>query len=246
MGIDFLFFVDVETTGVSRDDSLLEVAVVATDMGLRELGRYEAVVSYSPVEVDSLMDACDDWVLETHDRTGLWDRLLGEDAKSLAVIDADLEAFYVSVAGVECRRAILVGNSCRLDANMVEAFLPRFDVMLHYSLLDISGLAIFAEAVLGVPRFAKVKDHSAMSDILESIDELKYLLGEVGVGPASDDIGGPEEPDADVVSCGNLSAGPLAVRRVGPAEFARDAVLDYERRGVRLGWRESQGLFGRG
>lgn len=180
MTIKTLFFIDTETTGVDlHNTNLLEVAAVATDFDLNELGSYESAVLYPYNTVTRMRADVVPFVREMHDRTNLWERLSFKSAKTLHEIDADLCQMYREVCGDEPRQAMLAGNSCRLDFNMVEQYLPEFASLLHYSMLDVSGAAIFLANTRGIKRVEKVKDHSAMSDIRETIAEVKHLQKEL-------------------------------------------------------------------
>ena len=94
--------------------------------------------------------------------------------KHYEVID-DEAVHYIQQFAPEPRQARLAGNSVRLDANFIDEFLPRTSAHLHYRILDVSSIAFEACEVRGVQPFKKDYLHEAMSDIRESIDELRYL-----------------------------------------------------------------------
>jgi Oligoribonuclease (3''->5'' exoribonuclease) len=167
-----IVWADVETTGLraGRPDQLLEIAVLITDLDLNildEAGRTCVARHHKDVR-----DLADDYVKNMHDSTGLWNKV--EYGYPYQIID-DVVTSYVKLFAPEPRQARLAGNSVRLDANFIDEFLPSLSAHLHYRILDVSSIAFEACEVRGVQPFKKDYLHEAMSDIRESIDELRYL-----------------------------------------------------------------------
>lgn len=169
---------DVETTGLYANDpdQLLEVAVLITDYDLNVLDEhgFQAVIQH---DARAMFDLADDYVKAMHDKTGLWDRLaMGLPPENVDEYLVD----YIQAFQPEPKTARLAGNSVRLDANFIEAFLPQVSAHLHYRVLDVSSLAFEFNEVLDVPDFEKVRTHVAMDDIRESIAELRHYRRHYG------------------------------------------------------------------
>lgn len=167
---------DVETTGLdpADGDSLLEVAFLVTDFDLNilESEGYQATLAYTESEVARLKEHATPYVQEMHTKTGLWDKLVsGTEAD---VVDSELLEYLTGLVP-EARSARLAGNSITLDRNFLKANLPDSYAHIHYRSFDVSTLTGLAEEWLGVEPFKKKLNHSAMDDIRESIEELKYL-----------------------------------------------------------------------
>lgn len=184
---DVIAWVDVETSGLNPWEGpesrrcLLEVACVVTDGELNVLddGGFESLVEYSPVMVDRLREGAQPVVREMHDESGLWDRLRVEEGLSLFEVDCELLS-YVSEFAPEPRSARLGGNSVRLDLNFLEASLPMSYAHLSHRFVDVTTVSTLFGWWGGVPRFEKRSVHSAMADVRESLEELRYLKSKVG------------------------------------------------------------------
>ena len=184
---DVIAWVDVETSGLNPWEGpesrrcLLEVACVVTDSELRVLDEvgFESLVAYESGEVDGMRAGAQEIVREMHDRSGVWDRLRGGEGMSLVSLDYELRDYVGEFAPRE-KSARLGGNSVRLDLNFVEAYLPVTYRHLHYRFVDVTTVSTLFGWWGGVPRYRKEGVHSAMADVRESLEELRYLKSKVG------------------------------------------------------------------
>jgi len=167
-------FVDVETTGLDAGrDHLLEIAVVVMNADLsEELGSYHAVVAYDKKVAGRFRGRATPYVQEMHDKTGLWKKLSEPGAKDLTTIDVELARFLAEFGAP--RTMPVAGNSVRLDLNFIDANLPWVAEHLDYHMRDVSTVAGFASDWFDLPWFEKTSDHTAMTDIRESIREIKH------------------------------------------------------------------------
>lgn len=167
---------DVETNGVDdhKDSVLLEVAFLVTDGDLNILDEtgYQAVVRYSPEEVVELKAAGGDFVVDMHEKTGLWDRL--PEGKPMKQVDEESIA-YLKQFVPKAKTARFAGNSITLDRNFLRKSLPETFEHIHYRSFDVSTVAGLA-AMWGGEKLVYPKKtlHSAFSDITESIEELRF------------------------------------------------------------------------
>lgn len=187
-----LAWTDVETTGLDPHAGhlLLQVACILTDPQGEEIAEpYEAVVSYPrrpagakpstvSLYVEDAHARANDFVRDMHTTTGLWDRLSGPDAKSLATIDSDLMDL-VTPHAPQPRQVQMAGNSVRLDLNFTDVYLVEFAAHLHYRFIDVTGLAVTMDrfgVVNGrcpLPRTGP--EHDAVADIRAAITEYRWL-----------------------------------------------------------------------
>jgi len=166
-------WIDVETTGLNAvEDFLLEVACLVTDENLNILDQrgYQAVVQYRDKALDYVLGTPNDYVYKMHRKTGLWERL--PNGKPRSQIDIELRQ-YVSQFSDKGTSPV-GGNSVRLDMNFMEVHLPLTAGHLDYHMRDVSTIAGLASDWFGAPWFEKASDHTAMTDIQESIRELKH------------------------------------------------------------------------
>lgn len=166
-----LIWVDMEMTGLQPDaDRIIEVALVVTDSELNILAESEAIAVRQPREV---LDAMDAWNKSTHGRSGLIERVLASEIDE-AQAQARLLAFLAP--WVPAGKSPMCGNSICQDRRFMARTMPQLEAYFHYRNLDVSTLKELCKrwAPTVVKGFAKRSAHTALADIHESIDELKY------------------------------------------------------------------------
>lgn len=165
-------WVDVETGGLDEsNDKLYEVAALVTDRNLNILDPegFNMVVYYPKEDIESLRNASVPFVQDMHGKTGLWEKL--PNGTPLAEVDAKLYEYISQFSEKSASR--LGGNSITLDRNFLRANLPQSFGHLSYQSIDVSSIAGLAQAWYGVG-YEKKLLHSAFSDIMESIEELRF------------------------------------------------------------------------
>lgn len=166
-----LIWIDMEMSGLFPDkDRVLEVALVMTDSDLNVLAESPALVVHQD---DAVLDGMDDWNKSTHARTGLIDKVR---ASTLSEADVETQMIEFLMPWVGKGKSPMCGNSICQDRRFLARYLPALEGYFHYRNLDVST---FKELVKRwKPEIASgvVKDgkHTALSDIYESIAELKY------------------------------------------------------------------------
>lgn len=166
-----LVWVDMEMTGLEPDtDRIIEVAVVVTDMHLNVLAEGPVFAIH---QSDETLDKMDAWNKGTHGRSGLIDRV-----KASTVTEAEAEEALLAFMRlwVPKGKAPMCGNTIGQDRRFMVRYMPKLEAYFHYRNIDVSTLKELCkrwkpEIVGG---FKKHQKHTAMADIIESIDELKY------------------------------------------------------------------------
>jgi oligoribonuclease len=166
-----LVWLDMEMTGLDPErERIIELAMIVTDSNL-------VSVAESPVWVvhqsDALLDAMDNWNKSTHGKSGLIDRIKGSTNDEAAVESAALAFMREFVAR---GASPMCGNSIGQDRRFMVRYMPKLEDWFHYRNLDVSTLKELCkrwkpEVAKG---FIKKAEHTALADIRESIEELKY------------------------------------------------------------------------
>ena len=166
-----LVWVDMEMTGLNPDtDRIIEIAVVVTDAELNVIAEGPVFAIHQP---DEVLDAMDAWNKGTHGRSGLIDRVK-ESTISEAVAEETLIAFLKQY--VPNGKSPMCGNSICQDRRFMARSMPKLEAFFHYRNLDVSTLKELCrrwkpELISG---FKKQQKHTALADIVESIEELRY------------------------------------------------------------------------
>jgi oligoribonuclease len=166
-----LVWVDMEMTGLRPEiDRIIEIAVVITDSDLNPLAEGPVLVIHQP---DVVLDAMDAWNTATHGRSGLTDQVRRSRITE-AVAQAQLLDFLRD--WVPQGRSPMCGNSICQDRRFMARYMPELEGWFHYRNLDVSTLKELCKrwAPAVARGFEKRSAHTALADILESIEELRY------------------------------------------------------------------------
>ncbi len=166
-----LVWVDMEMTGLDPDsDRIIEIAVVVTDMHLNVLAEGPVFAIH---QSDETLDKMDNWNKGTHGKSGLIDRV-----KASTVTEADAETALIAFLKnfVPANKSPMCGNTICQDRRFMARGMPKLEAFFHYRNLDVSTLKELCrrwkpELASG---FKKHQKHTALADIIESVEELKY------------------------------------------------------------------------
>jgi oligoribonuclease len=173
-----LIWLDLEMTGLDPDsDSILEIATIVTDADLNELA--EGPV-YAIRHAEPELQAMDDWNQTHHGASGLWDRVL---QSSVATREAEQGTLSFLQQWTERSTSPMCGNSICQDRRFMYRLMPELEGWFHYRNLDVSTLKELAArwAPQLLEGLAKQNRHEALSDIRESIEELRYYRSHVSL-----------------------------------------------------------------
>ena len=165
-----LLWVDLEMTGLEAGkDKILEVAVIATGWNLEPIAEYQGIAKVDEIIIKERMVG-EFWDRHPEAYAGLVAQ--NEQGKAIEEIDEELSKFIEQ--NFE-ETVYLAGNSIHQDRRFIEQELPKLNGLLHYRMLDVSAWKIWFENAMN-KKFIKPEEHRAMSDIMASINELKYYL----------------------------------------------------------------------
>ncbi|HEY2345556.1 MAG TPA: oligoribonuclease [Xanthomonadaceae bacterium] len=177
---DHLIWIDLEMTGLDPDaDTIIEIATLVTDKDLTVLAEGPEVAIHVPLE---RLQAMDDWNRNQHSKSGLWQRVL-DSTSSLEQAEAATLEFLAQ--WVPANKSPICGNSICQDRRFLYRRMPRLERHFHYRNLDVSTIKELARRwAPDVPRgFVKNSAHTALSDIRDSVAELRYyrqFMGRLG------------------------------------------------------------------
>ena len=166
-----LVWIDMEMTGLDPDtDRIIEVAAVVTDANLNILAQGPVFAIH---QSDEILDGMDAWNKGTHGRSGLIDRV-----KASTITEADAEAALVDFLRhfVPPGKSPMCGNTICQDRRFMARGMKKLEAFFHYRNLDVSTVKELCrrwkpELISG---FKKHQKHTALADIIESIEELRY------------------------------------------------------------------------
>ncbi|MGE8234208.1 MAG: oligoribonuclease [Stenotrophomonas sp.] len=177
-GNDRLIWIDLEMTGLDTDnDSIIEIATVVTDGQLNVLAEGpEFAINHSL----ATLEAMDEWNRNQHQRSGLWQRVL-DSSTSMGQAEARTIAFLQD--WIKAGASPMCGNSICQDRRFLHRQMPRLEKYFHYRNLDVSTIKELAKrwspaVAAGV---SKTSSHTALSDVQDSIAELRHYRQFMGV-----------------------------------------------------------------
>jgi len=175
-----LIWIDLEMTGLDTvNDTIIEIATIVTDGELN-------VLAEGPVcairQDEDLLKGMDKWNRQHHTDSGLWQRVVhsAQDMRSAEALNIQfLEKWVMKGASPMC------GNSICQDRRFLHRLMPELESWFHYRNLDVSTIKILASQWMpaSLKDYEKENLHEALSDIRESIEELRYyrqFMGEFG------------------------------------------------------------------
>jgi oligoribonuclease len=173
-------WIDLETTGLDTECSIIEVACVVTDEKFNEVARFESLV-FPPFDVWWEAGA-----EKMHRESGLFDLVMAE-RKTIFQVDRDLEDACLDYAAP----LILGGQSVHFDRGFIERWMPMSNKRLSHRQIDVSGLKLMWSYALDVPMdalppFKSKTTHRAMDDILASIDAAHFYRKQIQINSETD------------------------------------------------------------
>jgi oligoribonuclease len=161
----------MEMSGLKPDsDRILEIAMIVTDANLNTIATAPVWVVHQD---DAVLDGMDAWNKGTHGKSGLIDRV-----KASALNELEVEQACIAFLKQYVKAGIspMCGNSICQDRRFMARYMPKLEAYFHYRNVDVSTIKELArrwqpEIMKG---FVKKQAHTALADIEESIEELRY------------------------------------------------------------------------
>ena len=171
-----LVWMDLEMTGLNPlQDRILEIATIITDSDLNIVAEGPALAIHQSA---TMLDEMNSWCKEHHGASGLTERVR---KSSITENQAELQTLAFIKKYVPTKTSPLCGNSIYQDRRFLFQFMPTLEDYFHYRLLDVSTLKVLAQrwAPEVAEGFTKESTHTALQDIRDSIEELRYYRDRV-------------------------------------------------------------------
>ncbi|MCM8594532.1 oligoribonuclease [Accumulibacter sp.] len=166
-----LVWIDMEMTGLDPErDRIIEVAMIITDSDLKTIVESPEWVVH---QQESCLGGMDEWNRRTHGSSGLLDRVR---ASKLDETSVERAALAFVEAQVPRLASPLCGNSVGQDRRFLQRYMPRLEAWFHYRNIDVSTLKELCRRWRPevASRLVKRSQHTALADIRESIEELRF------------------------------------------------------------------------
>lgn len=171
------------------NDTIIELACILTDGELQVIEAGPEVAIHHP---DAILDHMNEWCMEHHTASGLVERCKASD---VTLAQAEQQVLEFVSRHAPPGQALFAGNSVHVDVSFVRKHMPQLYEHMHYRIVDVSTVKElarrwFPKECSRAPR--KTLAHTALSDIKESIEELRYLRKAVFKAGGEGKAGGGE------------------------------------------------------
>ena len=173
-----LVWIDLEMTGLDPEtDCIIEIATIVTDHKLETIATGPMLAIYKD---DLVLSKMNEWCIKQHGQSGLTERVR---QSTISTKDAEQQTVDFITQYVPSGVSPLCGNSIGQDRRFLVKEMPKLEAFFHYRNYDVSAVKemlkrwspkSFAGNYNGVPVFKKASKHLALSDIEDSIAELRH------------------------------------------------------------------------
>ncbi len=166
-----LIWLDLEMTGLNPDvDRILEIATLITDNNLNILSKGPNIIIF---QENVLLNQMDEWNLNIHTATGLLKKV-----QSSLINESEAEFLTIKFLKKWVSKGVspICGSTIAQDRRFLFKYMPSLESYFNYRYIDVSTLKELI--IRWFPNIKinlnKKKKHTALFDILNSIDELIY------------------------------------------------------------------------
>jgi oligoribonuclease len=165
-----LIWIDIETTGFDpRSDKILEIAVIVTapDLIVDDSKVFTSAIRKAKFQLKEMTE----WSTKQHTESGLIAKCLDNATPVMTEVEAQILEF-LSVH-TEKGKCPIAGSSVWFDKAFLQYQMPSLYDWLHYRIIDVSSIMRFIRMYDELPPSKKLKPHTALADLQESIGEFR-------------------------------------------------------------------------
>ena len=166
-----LIWIDLEMTGLIPEKVIIiEIATVVTDADLNVLAEGPSLAIHQD---NKYLESMDEWNTRQHTKSGLVQRV---KESQISLNEAEKQTLDFLMKYVDQGASPMCGNSICQDRRFLYNYMPKLEKFFHYRHIDVSTLkelAIRWKPDVVTTSFKQSK-HLALSDIYDSINELKH------------------------------------------------------------------------
>lgn len=166
-----MLWIDLEMSGLDAEhDVILEIAAIATDSNLETIVEGPSLAIHQP---QKYLNNMSDYVKEMHTKSGLLERVA---TSKTSLLEAEMSVIKFAIEN--CTKELyFAGNSIYQDRTFLKKYMPRLNERGHYRMVDVSTIKVLVQAWYPSQpetQFKKSKTHRALTDIYESVEELRH------------------------------------------------------------------------
>jgi len=164
-----VLWMDLETTGLDPEvHSIIEVGAIVTDDQFTMYDQYNYIMAENPSW------KWGQFALAMHEQNGLLDKCREYNRGRLYECEHGLIKL---VKDHTDKPMIIAGNSIHFDRKFIAKHMPEFNSLLHYRMIDVSGMNEAYRIFKGLNLPKVEPKHRVMDDIQDSIKLGKILMG---------------------------------------------------------------------
>lgn len=158
-----------------HEDSILQIACIVTDGSLKVIKEAGEITIHHG---DDVLERMNDWCQQHHGESGLIDAVR-ESTVTMEEAESRILEFIEKHAEPD---SPIAGNSVHVDVQFLRRLMPRITDYCHYRIVDVSTIGElchrwYPREANSAPR--KKNAHTALSDIRESIHQLRYYRSHI-------------------------------------------------------------------
>ncbi|EIE25037.1 ribonuclease H-like protein, partial [Coccomyxa subellipsoidea C-169] len=179
-----LVWLDLEMTGLDlENDTIIEAACLMSD------GNLETTIEGPEIAIqqsEAVLASMNPWCIDHHGASGLTQRCR---ESTVSIEQAEEQLLEFVGRHTEPGEARLAGNSVHVDMQFLRRRMPRLFAHFHHRIIDVSTVAELAARWFpadyrSAPR-KKQGSHTALADVRESLEELRFYRKTIFKQPPS-------------------------------------------------------------